>query len=89
LGSLEQHAEQLRHENAILRSGTLPPSEHDRVLQVVYCCLSEVEHGWHYFCQQLDVTREMLGERTHTILHLEQQDLELEERAVMIIALKQ
>jgi hypothetical protein len=45
---LEQHAEGPRHENAILHSGTLPPSDQDRVLQVMYHRLSEVEHGWHY-----------------------------------------
>jgi hypothetical protein len=89
LGSLEQHAEELRHENAILCSGTLPSSYHNRVLQVMYRYLSEAEHGWNYFCQQLDVTHEMLGKRTHTIIHLEQQDLKLEERAAMIIAPKQ
>jgi hypothetical protein len=36
LGSLEQHAEELRHENAILHSSTLPPSYQDRELQVTY-----------------------------------------------------
>jgi hypothetical protein len=71
LGSLEQHAEELSHENAILRSGTLPPSDQDRELQVTYRCLSEAEHGWHYFRQQLDIAREVLDYRTHTIIHLE------------------
>jgi hypothetical protein len=37
----------------------------------MYCHLSEAEHGWHYFRQQLDVAREMLDERTHAIIHLE------------------
>jgi hypothetical protein len=32
LGSLEQHAEELMHENAILRSGTFPPLNQDREL---------------------------------------------------------
>jgi hypothetical protein len=36
LGSLEQHAEELRHKNAILHSSTLPPSDQDRELQVTY-----------------------------------------------------
>jgi hypothetical protein len=49
LNSLEQHAEELRHENAILHSGTLPPSNQDRELQVMYCCHREAEHRWHYF----------------------------------------
>jgi hypothetical protein len=50
----------------------------------VYCHLSEADHRWHYFRQQLDAAHEMLDERTHVIIHLEhhveQQDLELEER---------
>jgi hypothetical protein len=59
----------------------------------VYRRLSEAEHGWHYFHQQLDVAREVLDERTHAIIHLkhhiEQQDLELEERVVTIADLEQ
>jgi TolA-binding protein len=92
-GSLEQHVEELGHANAILHSGTPPPSDQDRELQVTYRRLSEAEHGWHYFCQQLDAAREMLDERTHVIIHLEhhveQQDLELEERVVTITDLEQ
>jgi hypothetical protein len=86
---LEQHVEELRHANTILRSGTPPPSDQDRELQVAYRHLSEAEHGWDYFRQQLDVAREMLDERTHAIIHLKQQDLELKERAVMIADLEQ
>jgi hypothetical protein len=71
LGSLEQHAEELRRENAILRSGTFPPSDQDRELQVMYRRLSEAKHRGHYFRQQLDVTREVLDDRTHVIIHLE------------------
>jgi hypothetical protein len=93
LGSLEQHIKELRHANAILHSGMPPPSDQDRELQVTYHHLSEAEHGWHYFRQQLDATREMLDERTNAIIHLEhhvmQQDLELEERAAMIADLEQ
>jgi hypothetical protein len=92
-GSLEQHVEKLRCANAILRSGMPPPLDQDRELQVTYRCLSEAEHGWHYFYQQLDAAREMLDERTHTIIHLEhhieQLDLELEESAAMITDLEQ
>jgi hypothetical protein len=59
----------------------------------MYRCLSEAEHGWHYFRQQLDVVREMLDERTHVIIHLEHhikhQDLGLEERAPPITELEQ
>jgi hypothetical protein len=40
---LEQHVEGLRHENATLRSSTLPPSGQDRELQVMHHRLSEAE----------------------------------------------
>jgi hypothetical protein len=40
--------ERLRHENAILRRRTLQSSDKDLELQVVYCCLNEVEHGLNY-----------------------------------------
>jgi hypothetical protein len=77
--SLEQHVEELRRANAILHSDMPPPSDQDRELQVAYHRLSEAEHGWHYFRQQLDAAREMLDERTHAIIHLKhhikQQDL--------------
>jgi hypothetical protein len=79
---IKQHVERLRHENATLHSGTLPPSGQDCELQVVYLRLSEAEHGWHYARQQLDAARAMVDERTHAIIHLEhhleQQDLDLE-----------
>jgi hypothetical protein len=91
--SLEQHIEELRRANTILRSGVPPPSDQDRELQVAYRRLSEAEHGWHYFRQQLDAAREMLDERTHVIIHLEhhieQQDLDLEQRAETIADLEQ
>jgi hypothetical protein len=91
--SLEQHVEELRCANAILRSGTPPPSDQDHELQIAYRRLSEAEHGWHYFHQQLDAAREMLDVRTHAIIHLEhhveQQDLELEQRAATIADLEQ
>jgi hypothetical protein len=51
LSSLEQHVEELRRANAILCSGTPPPSDQDRELQVAYRRLSEAEHGWHNFRQ--------------------------------------
>jgi hypothetical protein len=91
-GSLGQHVEELRRANAILHSGTPPPSDQDRELQVTYRRLSDAEHRWHYFRQQLDATRVMLDECTHAIIHLEyhieQQDLELKERAAMITDLE-
>jgi hypothetical protein len=43
--SLEQHVEELRRANAILHSGTPPPSDQDHELQVTFCRLSEAEHG--------------------------------------------
>jgi hypothetical protein len=59
----------------------------------VYHHLSEAEHRWHYFRQQLDAACEMLDERTHAIIHLEhhveQQGLEVEERVAMIADLEQ
>jgi hypothetical protein len=91
--SLQQHVEELRHANTILRSGMPPPSDQDLELQVAYRRLSKAERGWHNFRQQLDAAHEVLEECTHAIIHLkhhiEQQDLELEERAVMIADLEQ
>jgi hypothetical protein len=59
----------------------------------MYSRLSKVEHAWHYICQQLDASHELVEERTHTIIDLkhanEQQDLELEEGAVVITSLEQ
>jgi hypothetical protein len=49
--SLEQHVEELRHANAILHSGTPPPSDQDRELHIAYRRLSKAEHGWHYIRQ--------------------------------------
>jgi hypothetical protein len=93
LSLLEQHIEELRRANAILHSGTPPPSDQDRELQVMYRRLSEAEHGWHYFRQQLDAAHEVLDEPTHAIIHLEhhveQQDLKLEERVATIADLEQ
>jgi hypothetical protein len=70
-----------------------PPSDQDRELQVTYHRLSEAEHGWHYFRQQLDAAHEILDERTHAIIHLEhhveQQDVDLEQRAATIADLEQ
>jgi hypothetical protein len=58
----------------------------------MYCHLSEAEHGWHYARQQLDAARMMVDERPHSIIHLEhhveQQDLDLEERAAMVTTLE-
>jgi hypothetical protein len=59
----------------------------------MYRRLCEAEHGWHYSRQQLEVARVMVDERTHAIIHLEhhveQQYLDLEERAAMIATLEQ
>jgi hypothetical protein len=63
---------QLKCESDLLRGGTVPPSEQDRELKVTYCRLSEAQHAWHYIHQQLDVSREMVDERTHVIILLEQ-----------------
>jgi hypothetical protein len=61
-------------------------------LKVTYHCLSDAEHAWHYIHQQHDVSREMVDERTHVIIHPEhtnkQQDLELIERVVVIASLE-
>jgi hypothetical protein len=58
----------------------------------VYHCLNEAVHAWHYIHQLLDVSCEIVDECTHVIVHLEhtneQQDLELEERAVVITSLE-
>jgi hypothetical protein len=70
--STSHELERLRHENAILRSGARPPSEHDRELQVAYRQLSEAEHGWNYTRQLLDITHEKVDVRNHGIIHLEQ-----------------
>jgi hypothetical protein len=83
----------LKCENDILCGGTVPPSDQDWELKVTYCHLSEAEHAWHYIRQLLDASRELVDERTHTIIHFEhaneQQDLELEERAAVISSLEQ
>jgi hypothetical protein len=84
---------QLKCENDILHGGIVPPSYRDREFKVMYHRLSDAEHAWHYIHQQHDASCELVDERTHTIIHLkhtnEQQDLELEERAVMIASLEQ
>jgi hypothetical protein len=85
--------ERLRHENAILCSGARPPSEQDHELQEVYRHLSNAEHGWNHTRMLLDITREEVDIRTHTIVHLEHHmealNAELEERAEMIANLEQ
>jgi hypothetical protein len=85
--------EKQRHENAVLHSSALSPSEQDCELQVAYHCLSEVEHGWNYTRMLLDITREEVDIRTHSIIHLEHhvesQDVMPEERAKMITDLEQ
>jgi hypothetical protein len=63
--------ERLRHENAVLRSGACPPSEHGHELQVTYRRLSEAEHGWNHTRMLLDITHEEVDTHTHRIIHLE------------------
>jgi hypothetical protein len=62
--------EQLKQENALLHSGTLPPLDQDRKLKVMYHCLSKAEHAWHYIHQQLDTSHVEVDEHTHAIIHL-------------------
>jgi hypothetical protein len=89
--TISHEHEQLRHENVVLHSGTLPPLEQDHELKVLYRRLSEAEHEWNYNCQQLDLALKEVDTRTHAILHLEhameQQDHELEKRAASIATL--
>jgi hypothetical protein len=84
---------QLKCENDLLHGGAVPPSNQDQELKATYHYLSEAEHACHYIRQQLDVSHELVDERTHVITHLEyaneQQDLELEERATVIASLEQ
>jgi hypothetical protein len=91
--AISHELEKLKHENALLRNGTFPPSDQDCELNVMYCRLSEAKHGSNYARQQLDVTHEEVDSGTHAIIHLEhaneQQDLELEERAALITSLEQ
>jgi hypothetical protein len=63
--------ERLRHENAVLHSSALSPSEQDHELLVAYRHLSEAEHGWNYTRMLLDITREEVDIHTHGIIHLE------------------
>jgi hypothetical protein len=85
--------ERLRHENAILHSGTRPPSEQDRELKEVYHRIGNTGHGWNHTRMLLDITREEVETRTHGIIHLEHhvevQGAELEERAETIANLEQ
>jgi hypothetical protein len=46
--AISHELEQMKHENALLHSGTLPTSDQDRELKVVYCRLSKAEHRWNY-----------------------------------------
>jgi hypothetical protein len=44
---------QLKCENDLLRGGTVPPSEQDRELKVVYHHLINTKHAWHYSLMHL------------------------------------
>jgi hypothetical protein len=48
LGLLEQHVEELRRANAILRSGTPPPSDQDHELQVAVLLPTARHHARDY-----------------------------------------
>jgi hypothetical protein len=84
---------QLKCDNELLRGGTITPSDQSWELKAAYRRLSEAEHTWHYNHQQLDASRGMVDERTHTIIHLEhdneQKDFELADRAAVIVSLEQ
>jgi hypothetical protein len=83
---------QLKCENDLLRGGIVPSLDQDWELKVAYHRLSKAKHVWHYIHQQLDTSRKLVDEHTHTIRHLkhtnEQHDLELEERVVVIDSLE-
>jgi cell division FtsZ-interacting protein ZapD len=85
--------EKLRHENTVLHSSALSPSEQNRELQVSYHHLNEAERAWNYTRMLLDIIREEVDIHTHEIVHLEHhmelQDVELEERAETIADLEQ
>jgi hypothetical protein len=68
---ISHELEQLKQENVLLHSGTLPPLNQDCELKVVYHHLKEAEHGWNYTRQRLDAARAKVDERTHAIIHLE------------------
>jgi hypothetical protein len=91
--AISHELEQLKHENALLCSSTLPSSDPNRELKVAYRLLCEVKHKWNYTRQQLDAAREVVDERTHAIIHLEhtneQQDLKLDKRVVVIASIEQ
>jgi hypothetical protein len=63
--TISHKLEQLKQENALLHSRTLPPTDQHHELKVTYCRLSEAEHAWNYTHQQLDASREEVDERTH------------------------
>jgi hypothetical protein len=91
--TISHELEQLKQENALLHSGRLLPLDQDRKLKVAYRRLNEAEHAWNYTHQRLDASRAEVDKHTHTIIHLEhaieQQYLELEERAAVIASLEQ
>jgi hypothetical protein len=49
--TISRELTQLKCENDLLRGGTIPPSDQDWELMVVYYHLSEAEHTWHYIRQ--------------------------------------
>jgi hypothetical protein len=77
--AISHELEQLKHENALPHSCTLPPSDQDHLSKVAYHRLNDAEHGWNYTRQHLDASRVEVDEHTNAIIHLEhtneQQDL--------------
>jgi hypothetical protein len=69
--AISRELTQLKCENDLLYGGTVPPSDQDQELKVMYRRLSEAEHAWHYIRQQLDVSHELVDECTDAIVHLE------------------
>jgi hypothetical protein len=91
--AISHELEQLKHENALLCSSTLPSLDPDCELKVAYHLLCEVERKWNYTHQQLDAAPEVVDEHTHAIIHLEHanehQDLLLDKRVVVIASIEQ
>jgi hypothetical protein len=76
--------ERLRHENAILRNGARPPSEHDHTHMLLDITREKVDirtHGIIHFEHHMEAQDAELEERVEMITNLEQQLLELQVQA--------